>query len=382
MTRSTRATPTGRLRVLMVDSEKTWRGGQGQVRLLMSGLVEKGVAVTLASPPDGELARRTTGLAIAYRPFTPGWAGVAALRRAMASGEFDVVHSHAARAHGAVAVARVGLSPRPCHVVSRRVDFDVARGFVSRWKYRHGADAYIAISEGVRRVLLDGGITADRVRVVHSGIDLAKFDGLKPRAAVRAELALDASTFAVGNVAALAPHKAQNDLLRAAALVLAHRDDVRFFLVGEGALRAELESLARELGIAPRVVFTGFRADALDLLRAFDVFVMSSYLEGLGTSIMDAQALGIPVVATRTGGIPELVEEGVTGLLAPPRDPEALAGAILRFLDDERLRSACAETARVRSSRYDYRTMVYKTLDAYGVLCENVGSPLGPDGAA
>ncbi len=381
MTGREQAARAGRPRVLMVDSERTWRGGQGQVRLLMSGLVEQGVDVTLASPPDGELARRTAALAIRRRAFTAGPVGIVSLRRAMASGEFDIVHSHAARAHGAVAVARIGLSPRPCHVVSRRVDFDVARGFVSRWKYRRGADAYIAISEGVRRVLLEGGIPADRIRVVHSGIDLGKFDGLKPRDAVRAEFGLDARTLAIGNVAALAPHKAQNDLLRAAALVLARRDDVRFFVVGEGALRAELEALARELGIAARVVFTGFRSDALDLLRAFDVFVMSSYLEGLGTSIMDAQALGVPVVATRTGGIPELVEDGVTGLLSPPRNPAALADAILRFLGDEVLRRACAETARVRSSRYDYRTTVYKTLDAYRVLCENVGSPLGPDGA-
>jgi hypothetical protein len=98
------------LRVLMVDSEKSWRRGQGQVRLLMSGLVEKGVAVTLASPPDGELARRTASLAITQRPFTPGVAGTMALRRALASAEFDIVHSHAARAHGAVALARIGLS--------------------------------------------------------------------------------------------------------------------------------------------------------------------------------------------------------------------------------------------------------------------------------
>lgn len=368
------------LRVLMVDSERSWRGGQGQVRLLMSGLLEHGVAVTLASPEDGELARRSASLAIALRPVAPGPAGVPSLRRAMASGEFDIVHSHAARAHGAVAFARVGLSRRPCHVVSRRVDFAVARNPVSAWKYRRGADAYIAISEGVRRVLREGGIPDARVRVVMSGIDLAKFDGLRPRDAVRAELGLGPNTLAVGNVAALAPHKAQNDLLRAAASVLAARDDVRFFVVGEGALRPELEALAAGLGIADRVVFTGFRQDALDLLRAFDLFVMSSYLEGLGTSIMDAQALGVPVVATRTGGIPELVEDGVTGLLAAPRNPEALAGAILRMLGDGRLRSACADTARVQSSRYDYRTMVYKTLDAYRVLCEKVGSPLGPDG--
>ncbi len=367
------------LRVLMVDSERTWRGGQAQVRLLMSGLVELGVDVTLAAPADGELYRSSSTLAIGRRPLARGVAGLLELRRAMASGGYHLVHSHASRAHGAVSSARVGLARRPLHVVSRRVDFDVARDPLSAWKYRRGAEAYIAISEGVRRVLVDGGIPTERVRVVASGIDMKKFEGLKTREAVRAELGLGSGAIAVGNVAALAPHKAQDHLLRAAALVLAQRTDVRFFVVGEGALRAELEALARELGIADRVVFTGFRTDALDLLRAFDVFVMSSYLEGLGTSIMDAHALGVPVVATRTGGIPELVEDGVTGLLAPPRNPTSLAAAMLRFLDDEGLRRTCAAAGRVQSSRYDYHTMVYKTLDVYRDLCEKVGSTVGPD---
>lgn len=367
------------LRVLMVDSERSWRGGQGQVRLLMSGLCERGVAVTLAAPGDGELYRRSETLAIERVPLATGATGLLALRRLL--GRCDIVHSHAARAHGAVAATRLGLRARPLHVVSRRVDFDVATSPASRWKYARGADAYIAISEGVRRVLLAGGVPAERVRVVMSGIDLAKFDGLKDRAAVRAELGLDARTLAVGNVAALAPHKAQDDLLHAAQRVLAKRDDVRFFIVGEGSLRADLESLARSLGVASRVTFTGFRTDALDLLRAFDVFAMSSYLEGLGTSIMDAQVLGVPVVATRTGGIPELVEDGVTGLLAPPRHPEAFAAALLRILDDGSLREACAETARIRSSRYDYRTMVDKTLDVYQDLCQKVDTQVPKQGA-
>ncbi len=375
----TRVSIDGRaLRVLMVDSERSWRGGQAQVRLLMSGVADAGVSVTLASPPDSELNRRTASLNIARLPWKPGLGGLHTLRRAMASGGFDLVHSHASRAHGAVAAARVGLTQRPLHIVSRRVDFPVARGVLGRWKYHRGADAYIAISEGVRRVLREGGVAPQRIYLVASGIDLAKFDGLATRDAVRVSLGVDARTLLVGNVAALAPHKAQNDLLRAAARVLARRGDVRFFIVGEGALRSELEALSRELGISERVVFTGFRTDALDLLRAFDLFVLSSYLEGLGTSIMDAHALGVPVVATRTGGIPELIDDGVTGLLVPPRQPEALADAILRFLGDEPLRRACAEAGRVQSSRYDYHTTVYKTLDVYRELCENLGSLAGP----
>jgi glycosyltransferase involved in cell wall biosynthesis len=337
----------------------------------MSGLAERGVDVTLAAPADGVLYARAASMPVARLPLGDGVRGFATLRNALGSGRFDVVHSHASRAHGAVAVAQIGLRRRPLHVVSRRVDFPVARGPVGRWKYLDGADFYLAISEGVRRVLVDGGVDARRVRVVMSGIDLGKFEGLRARDAVRAELGLTPGILAVGNVAALAPHKAQNDLLRAAAIVCAQRSDVWFFIVGEGALRTELEALARTLGVAGPVTFTGFRSDALDLLAAFDVFALSSYLEGLGTSIMDAHALGIPVVATRTGGIPELVEDGVTGLLAPPRDAERFAAALLRFLDDPSLRTACANAARVQSSRYDYRAMVDKTLDAYRELCEN-----------
>ncbi|HEU4365710.1 MAG TPA: glycosyltransferase family 4 protein [Candidatus Krumholzibacteria bacterium] len=357
-------------RVLMVDSERSWRGGQEQVRLLMRGLVDAGATVTLAAPPEGVLFERAAGLGIARVGWGAGAAGLVALRRAMAAGGFDVVHSHASRAHGAVATARLGLTAQPPHVVSRRVDFPVGKGPLGRWKYLRGAEAYIAISGQVREVLVAGGVPASRIAVVPSGIDLDKFAGGRDPAPVRAEFGLDGTTPVVGNIAALAPHKSQVDLLRAAARVLAERPGVRFFIVGEGRLRPDLERLADGLGIADRVCFTGFRQDALDLLRMFDVFVMSSYLEGLGTSIMDAQAAGVPVVATRTGGIPEIVVDGASGLLVPARSPELLAAAIVRMLADRGLREACVRGGRERARGYDYRNTVYKTMDVYRHLAK------------
>jgi glycosyltransferase involved in cell wall biosynthesis len=355
----------------MVDSERSWRGGQEQIRLLMKGLVETGADVTLAAPAAGALFARAAELGVARLAWAgrAPWTGLGVLRRAMGHGGFDIVHSHASRAHGAVALARVGLARRPPHVVSRRVDFPVARGAAGRWKYHRGADAYIAISRGVREVLIAGGVPPARIFVAPSGIDPDKFTGRRAPQAVRAEFAIPPGTRVVGNIAALAPHKSQADLLRAAARVVAAHADVRFFIVGEGRLRAELEGLARGMGLGERVVFTGFRADALDLLGMFDVFVMSSYLEGLGTSIMDAQAAGVPVVATRTGGIPEIVEDGVSGLLVPPRSPESLAAAIERMLSDPILRESCIRHGRERARGYDYRQTVYKTLDVYRRLC-------------
>lgn len=369
------------LRVLMVDSERGWRGGQAQVLLLMRGLVAAGVDVHLAAPRRGVLFDRAASVAVTRHDWEPragaGLAAVVRLRSLITGMHYDIVHSHASRAHSLVALACVGLRARPRHVVSRRVDFSVGRGAFGRWKYRRSVDAYIAISRGVADVLAAGGVPASRICIASSGVDLDKFERVGDAAYLRTEFAITDNERVVGNVAALAPHKSQADFLRAAARVRTWRRDVRFLVVGEGELRAALESLAAELGIEDSVVFTGFREDALELMSLFHVFVMSSYLEGLGTSIMDAQAMGIPVVATRTGGIPEIVEDGVTGLLVPPRDPASLARAILRMLEDDELRVSCVQAARRAADGYGYQHMVYKTLDVYRALCHGDRSPGG-----
>jgi glycosyltransferase involved in cell wall biosynthesis len=269
-------------------------------------------------------------------------------------------------------VAAVRALTRACHVVSRRVDFAVGRGPWGRWKYHHGADAYIAISQGVREVLVEGGVAPGMITVVESGIDLDKFSRVRDPEYLRDEFGLDPGVPVLVNVAALAPHKAQSVLLDALKSLRATHA-FHCFIVGEGVLRAELEAQASSLSLAVR--FTGFRNDALEFIRLADVFVMSSRLEGLGTSIMDAQALGAPVVATRTGGIPEIVEDTVTGLLAPPGDAAALARALERMLDDAALRERCRTRAQAQSVRYDYHRTVYKTLDVYRRLC-HVEPPL------
>lgn len=364
------------LRVLIVDSERTWRGGQGQVLLLMRGLSERGQDITLAAPATGALFERSAPLGIERLawPGTSGLISVLGMRAILARGNYDIVHSHASRAHGAVSMARTGLRAGPLHVVSRRVDFPVARGPWGRWKYHRGADAYIAISNGVRDVLVGGGVDAQSITVVPSGIDLDRLSRARDPGYLRAEFNLRNGEPVLVNVAALAPHKAQSVLLDALSR-LRSRVSFRCFIVGDGALRGALEAQARSLRIDDIVTFTGFREDALEFIRLADVFVMSSRLEGLGTSIMDAQVLGAPVVATRTGGIPEIVEDGVTGVLAGPGDAQSLATALARMLEDRELREGCRVRAQAQSARYDYHQTVYKTLDVYRRLC-HVEPPL------
>jgi glycosyltransferase involved in cell wall biosynthesis len=294
------------------------------------------------------------------------------LRRHIAGGRFDIVHCHSSHAHGAAWLAfalgrRGGKSAagRPRLVVSRRVDFPVGKNGVSALKYRRGVDMFLAISTGVRRVLVDAGVREDRIALVPSGIDLGKFAAVGDGAYLEKEFGIGGNTTVIGNVAALAPHKSQADFIRAARIVKREIAGARFFIVGEGELRKDLESLIRELGLERDVTLTGFRSDVLSLLSTFDCFVLSSYLEGLCTSVMDAQFLGVPVVATRTGGVPDLVEDGRTGLLVAPGDPEELAAGVLRMLRDEALRARCVHFAKEKARGYDHNRMVAQTLEAY-----------------
>jgi glycosyltransferase involved in cell wall biosynthesis len=171
----------------------------------------------------------------------------------------------------------------------------------------------------------------------------------------------------VGNVAALTGHKDHATLVEALALLRARQPRAWLVIAGEGELRGALEAQARALGVEGRTVFAGFRNDLDRLLPAFSVFCLSSRLEGLGTSVLDAMALGLPVVATAAGGIPEAVVDGVTGRLVPPRDPRALADALFEALSDEARRKAWGETGRRRFLEcFTCERMVDETLRVIG----------------
>lgn len=196
-----------------------------------------------------------------------------------------------------------------------------------------------------------------RRRVVELGIDLERF------ATAKAVLSREGPL--VGNVARLAEQKGHATLLEAVPLVLARRPEARFVIVGDGELRAALEQQARAAGVEAAVLFTGARDDVPELLKSFDVFAFPSHFEGLCLAVIEAQAAGVPVVATPVGGIRETVIHGETGLLVPPRDPAALAGAILRLVEDGELSGRLVAEARRRVTRYSEGEMVARTLALY-----------------
>jgi len=354
---------------LHIDTARTWRGGQNQVLVTVLGLRTAGHRATLVAHPNGELRRRAQeGLDLV--PLAPrmemdlgsAWK----LSRIVKQLRPQIVHAH--DPHG-VALAALALSMstlpmKPPLVAARRVDFHLKGNALSRWKYRQ-VDCFICASEAIRRILVSDGIPEEKTVTVHEGIDLGHVQAAPP-ANPHQEFWLPHHAPIVGNVAALVPHKGQRYLIDAAALVVREVPDARFLIAGEGELRPMLERQIKDHRLEKHVLLAGFRPDVLSLLKSFDVFVLSSTTEGLGTSLLDAMACSKPIVATTAGGIPEIVEDKVTGLLVPPRDPESLAQAIVRVLKDPQLRQryGAAGLARVQE-RYSADRMVQQTLEVY-----------------
>jgi L-malate glycosyltransferase len=360
---------------LHIDTARTWRGGQNQALLTVLGLRALGHRAVLVAHPQGELRRRASEgpdlIPLAPRTeldLATAWR----LTRVIRDVRPAIVHAH--DPHGA-AMAAVALSyqafqPHPILVVSRRVDFHLRTNAFSRWKHRQ-VRAFLCASEAIRRMLLEQGVEPDRAITVHEGIDLAHVAAAPP-ASVHEAYWLPRNAPVVGNIGALVAHKGQRTLVDAAARVVREVPDARFVIFGEGELRAALERQIADLGLEKHVILGGFRPDVLSLLKGFDLFVMPSVTEGLGTSLLDAMACRKPIVASDVGGIPEVVVAGKTGLLVPPKDAERLAAAVGRLLRDSALATSLAAGGYARvQQRFTVERMVEQTLAVYERLAGN-----------
>ena len=249
----------------------------------------------------------------------------------------------------------------------------------SNWKYRllrRGLNPlihrYITVSRDLQQWLInDIGITERRVVQIYNGVDQQRF---MPRSASRPALAptgfLPDKGIVVGTVGRLAEVKDQKTLLRAVHLLLNRqpelRDRVRLVLIGDGPLFAELQRLTAELGIDDLVWMPGDRSDIPELLRLLDIFVLPSLAEGISNTVLEAMATGLPVIATRTGGNPELVEDGRNGYLVPVADPAALADTLAKMITDtSATRHMGAEGRRFVDETFNWDRTVQQYLSIY-----------------
>jgi glycosyltransferase involved in cell wall biosynthesis len=355
---------------LHIDTARTWRGGQQQTLLTVLGLRERGHRTVLVAHPQGELhARASEGVdLVGLAPHNEiDLAAAWKLSRVLRQYSPDVVHAHDPHA---VAMAGTALSfgvltPAPPLVASRRVDFHLSSNSFSRWKYRQ-VSRFIAASSAIRDILVEDGIPAAQVTIVHDGIDVGRVQRL-PALDLHVEFWLPRGVPVLVNVGALVGHKGQRHLLDAMPLAMREVPDVHLVILGEGELRTSLERQVKELHLERAVRMPGFREEVLSLMKSADLFVMSSVTEGLGSAVLDAMAMGLAVVGTSAGGIPEAVVHGETGLLVPPADPDSLAQAIVRLLKDPEERRGYGAAGQSRVARhFGVDRLVDGTLAVYG----------------
>lgn len=348
------------LKILHIDPEKAWGGGEVQVRGLTTYLHQSGHRSVVATDPRGVLYSQLshTGLPVLplrIRNHLDVLAGFR-LRKFVQAGQFDIAHFHTARAH-ALSPWLQGL--RVKRLVTRRMDYALKKRWATRFLYLHSSDMVIAISQSVKAALLEGAIPTEHIRVIPSGIDTARFaPDPVTRDRVRAHYGIAPHIPLVLSVGALVERKGQNILIAAAHGLKEQGYNVRYFICGDGALRTDLETQTQELGLAQTVQFLGFCPDISEIQAAADYFVHVPSYEGLGVAVIEALAAGLPTVASKVGGIPELIEDQKTGILVPPKDATALATALTSLFRHKEFARQLGATGQmfVRNS-YDVKAM-------------------------
>jgi glycosyltransferase involved in cell wall biosynthesis len=239
-----------------------------------------------------------------------------------------------------------------------------------RSRIRNGLDraldrwtsAYFGVAEGQRPYMIDElGYPEAKISIVHNGVDPSIFDIDSDRTAIR-EFGWSEEDPVVGIVAGLRPEKGHTTLLQAAALVIDHVPRAKFLIIGDGAMRRDLETMVAELGIESSVHFAGARSDVTRLLRGIDVFTLSSDSECFSIALLEAMAAARPAVCTSVGGTPEIIAEGRTGYLVPPRDSRRLADRLVDLLSNPQAARRMGQAGRARiETEFDLRRSVEAT---------------------
>ena len=330
-----------RIRVVEVLATGTNGGAQEHLYGLLTRMDHNryDVSVVSLSPGSGVRKIQRAGIPTLVIDEPDDAIAVGALAAHLAEVRADVIHNHMFRAEtvgtrAAIALGEIGHR-RPYIVTT--VHSSRFRPEADRQELRDltpRMDQLIAVSRMIEHKIADEGRVGAPVRLIYNGVDLERYDHQEACCTLPAEYGMEEGSQVVGVVARLEPEKGHPTLLEAWPQVLRAVPDAYLLIVGEGSRRETLEAQARDLRIAHRVVFTGRRDDVPAVTAALDVAVLPSYREAQGLSILEAMALSRPVVASNVGGIPEMITDGVTGLLVPPHDATALAGAIARLLRD------------------------------------------------
>lgn len=318
-------------KILHIVTALSWRGGEQQVAYLIEELKNEVDSILLCSE-DSKMETYALGQHIKHYSCKKSsgidFSFAKQIKKVCEKETIDIIHLHDAHAHTFAILAADIFGNKTPIILSRRVDFPIKNKWSSKYKYDHKAiKRILCVSDKIKEITARGISEPSKLYTVYSGIDTKKFS--EPKGILRAEIDIQQNHYLVGNTSALADHKDYFTFLDTAKIVSEKDESIKFVIIGDGPMKQEIIDYSKRLELQNSVVFTGFRTDINNILADLDLFFISSKTEGLGTSILDAFAAKVPVLATAAGGIPELVKDGKTGILRDIKSTEALADAIL-----------------------------------------------------
>ncbi len=334
------------MKILHIEAGRHLYGGARQVQYILQGLHARGVTNVLACPPGAHIAQAAHAWAqVVELPMRGDLdAGLVwRLLRVIRSTQVDLLHVHSRRGADVWGPLAARLAGIPC-VISRRVD-NAEKPWIARLKYHH-VQRIITISEGIRAVMLAQGLPPQQVVCVRSALDPSPYLQPYDKAAFRRSLGMEEDTLLVGMVAQLIERKGHRHLLAALPSVLSGFPNLQILIYGRGPLEAELRQEIDQRGLGPHVRMMGFKDDLPQTLGSLDLLVHPADMEGLGIALLQASAALLPIIASRAGGMPEAVREGINGLLIQPGDVSGLACAMQTLLADPAMRSRMGQAGR------------------------------------
>lgn len=357
-------------KVLHIDIEKGWRGGQNQSLNLYVNEIEKGLNPHFICLENSDVQKvliqnNLPFTAINYKNELDVISAYK-ISRLIKKNNFNIINCHSSHSLSLGLLSKYFYSA-PKVIGIRRVDFKIKNNYFSSWKYKSkNLDALVCVSEAIKNIMEKTISNYNKLYVIHDGIDTQKYvniDSLK----LKQELNLNGKII-IGTIAAFVGHKDYPTLLRTIKIISEIRKDIVFIALGDGPLFNDMKQLASDLNIENHIIFAGFRNNVGEYLNLFDIFIMTSNEEGLGSSLLDAMSVGLPIIATKAGGIPEIVENDYNGILCNIADSHSLANAIIKLVNNIELRNIYSNNSKKKVEAFSIENTAKKYLILYHKL--------------
>lgn len=357
------------MNVLHISTPMSWRGGEQQLAYLIEELSKKNISQLVVCSAGSEMEKYCQNNKINFtsqpKPISISLFSAKRISAICKKFGIDLIHAHDSHAHSVSVLSASLFGNKTPVVLSRKVDFPINRNWFSRYKYNHRSiKKIICVSEAVKNVLSPDIKNKNVLASVYDGIDLKKFK-YTASGILRYGFSILPDELIIGNVAAIAPHKDYFTFVNTAEILLKKNLNAKFLIIGDGPEKTAIESYIRSKNLQGKIIMTGFRNDIPKILPELDMFLFTSKTEGLGSSILDAYLCNVPVVAASAGGIPEIVQNGKTGLLSPPQKALLLAENVLKLIADPELKKSLTENAKEFVTNFSKERTAEATLSVY-----------------